>query len=77
MSGSSGVHVTSRIIHAECDGVCELVFQQGTPMEYRPQWRCTFAGEVDLYIDPESRLAAWTCDTCGTHHEIDYDEVAE
>lgn len=77
MTRSSGIHVTTRIIHAECDGTSGHTFQAGTPAEYRAEWACTFAGDVDLYIDPETRIAVWTCDTCNTHHEIEYDEVAE
>lgn len=74
---SSGQHVTSRVIHAECDGMTGHTALAGTPLACRWEWPCTFAGDVDLYIDPESRLAAWTCDTCGTHHPVEYDEVAE
>lgn len=68
---SSGIQVTSRIEHRECDGRMEHRLPYLAEGERSPySWACTFAGEVDVDIDPEDYTASWECPRCGSVHDV-------
>ncbi len=68
---SSGILATSRIEHKECDGIVTQTFPLfSTGPKFEQSWQCTFAGEVDVFIDPESFTASWECPCCGTEHDV-------
>lgn len=63
--------VTERIEHRECDGTVRQTFPLfGDGPTFDQSWPCTFAGDVDVLIDPEAFAATWTCPRCGTEHDV-------
>lgn len=74
MTRSSGQLVTTTTRDVECDGISGRTFLAGTPLEYSVAWPCTFEGNVDVTVDPETMWAGWVCDSCGTQHDIDWDQ---
>lgn len=68
---SSGIRVTSRIEHRECGGTVTMQFPIfGDGPKFTQSWDCTFAGEVDVGIDPEDYTASWECPRCGAVHDV-------
>lgn len=68
---SSGMLVTERIEHKECDGTITHNFPLfGDGPSFERSWPCTFAGDVDVFIDPESYSASWECPRCNKEHDV-------
>ena len=68
---SSGIHVTSRLVHHECEATVTMTFPLfGDGPKFDQSWACTFAGEVEEWADPEDVTAMWACPRCGTEHDI-------
>lgn len=60
MSRSSGVLRTTEKHTVSCEAIDETT---GRP--------CTFAGPVDVEVDPEISDAWWDCPRCGTQHDFE------
>lgn len=59
MTRSSGQRRTTEKHLVECDGRDEHTDKP-----------CTFAGVVDVEVDPEVRDAWWDCPRCGTQNDL-------
>ena len=68
---SSGQLATERTEFRECDGTITHNFPLfGNGPTFEQSWPCTFEGEVDVFIDPETYSAAWECPRCETEHDV-------
>lgn len=68
---TSGTLVTERTEHRECDGTVTQTFPLfGDGPKFDLSWPCTFAGDVDVSIDPETCSASWECPRCSTEHDV-------
>lgn len=68
---SSGMLVTERVEHKECDGTVTHSFPLFSEGEkFTQSWPCEFAGDTDVLIDYETGFAFWSCPRCGAEHDV-------